>query len=58
MQEGIFPHVAEVAGILEGEDWLLVGGAMTQVHCALHGITYERPTTDVDLVVDLSLIHI
>lgn len=52
MQEGIFPHVAEVAEILEGLDWLLVGGAMTQVHCAMHGITYERPTTDVDLVVD------
>lgn len=52
MAADILPHVAEVAEILDGEDWLLVGGAMTQVHCAIGEVVYERPTSDVDIVVD------
>lgn len=52
MAANIFQHVAEAAEILDGQDWLLVGGAMTQVHCVLGEVTYERPTSDVDIVVD------
>lgn len=48
----IFPHLLEVADALEGEDWLLVGGAMTQVHCHMRDVEYARPTRDVDVVVD------
>lgn len=41
-----------VASALDGEDWLLVGGAMTHLHCALNEVGYARPTEDVDIVVD------
>lgn len=47
-----FPTVAEVVDVLSGEDWLLVGGAMTQLHCAIQTVEYARPTEDVDIVVD------
>ena len=42
----------KVASALDGEDWLLVGGAMTHLHCALNEVGYARPTEDVDIVVD------
>ncbi|MDK8664330.1 hypothetical protein [Corynebacterium coyleae] len=34
----------KVASALDGEDWLLVGGAMTHLHCALNEVGYARPT--------------
>lgn len=48
----VYPWLDHVASALHGEDWLLVGGAMTQLHCALNEVGYGRSTDDVDLVVD------
>lgn len=47
-----YPWLCQVASALDGEDWLLVGGAMTQLHCTLRDVGYGRSTQDVDIVVD------
>lgn len=52
MMGGVYPWLHQVASALDGEDWLLVGGAMTQLHCALSHVGYGRTTEDVDIVVD------
>ncbi|OIR45753.1 hypothetical protein [Corynebacterium sp. NML130628] len=52
MDVDAFPHVTEIVDVLAGEDWLLVGGAMTLLHCAIQNVEYARPTVDVDIVVD------
>ena len=44
----VYPWLDHVASALHGEDWLFVGGAMTQLHCALSEIGYGRSTNDVD----------
>ncbi|MBL6927098.1 MAG: nucleotidyl transferase AbiEii/AbiGii toxin family protein [Acidimicrobiia bacterium] len=36
-----------------GHDWILVGGQMVLLHCANRKHTGMRPTTDVDIVVDI-----
>ncbi len=35
------------------DHWVLVGGQMVHLHCAEHGHRPERPTDDVDTVVDV-----
>ena len=52
MVGGVYPGLHQVAAVLDGEDWLLVGGAMTQLHCTLNDVGYGRSTEDVDVVVD------
>ena len=52
MMDGVYPGLHQVASALDGEDWLLVGGAMTQLHCPLNDVGYGRSTEDVDVVVD------
>ncbi|RMI13862.1 hypothetical protein [Cellulomonas triticagri] len=45
-----WPDVAEIEAAFPHDRWTLVGGLMTQVHAAAHGITAVRPTDDVDIV--------
>lgn len=52
MMSDVYPWLHRVASALDGEDWLLVGGAMVQLHCTLSDVGYGRSTEDVDIVVD------
>lgn len=40
----------EVAGVLDPQLWMLVGGLMVHVHAHLAGIRHDRPTNDIDVV--------
>jgi hypothetical protein len=45
-----WPNVAELESVLPHENWTLVGGLMTQLHCIRNGLDVVRPTNDVDIV--------
>ena len=45
-----WPNVAEIAAVLPGDRWTLVGGLMTQLHSVHNGLGVVRPTNDVDIV--------
>ena len=45
-----WPNVAEIESVLPHENWTLVGGLMTQLHCIHRGLDVIRPTNDVDIV--------
>lgn len=47
-----FDFLEPATNALDRESWMLVGGAMTLVHCLIAEVEYERPTRDVDIVVD------
>ncbi|MDO8147233.1 nucleotidyl transferase AbiEii/AbiGii toxin family protein [Isoptericola sp. b515] len=44
-------NVAELAAVLPGDRWTLVGGLMAQLHGVHQGIGIVRPTNDVDIIV-------
>lgn len=46
------PLVSEISQILDGTDWLLVGGMMVHAHCLLAEVSYTRSTSDVDVLVE------
>lgn len=46
-------NVAELAGVLPGDKWTLVGGLMTQLHTIHHRIGVVRPTNDIDIVLHI-----
>lgn len=48
-----WPNVAEIAAVLPGEKWTLVGGLMTQLHSIHRGLGIVRPTNDVDIVLHI-----
>ncbi len=48
-----WPNVAEIEAVLRHDRWTLVGGLMTQLHAAYHGIYAVRPTDDVDIVLHI-----
>ncbi|MGG5259205.1 nucleotidyl transferase AbiEii/AbiGii toxin family protein [Phycicoccus avicenniae] len=52
-----WPNVAELAAVLPADRWTLVGGLMTQLHTAHHGIGVVRPTNDVDVVLHVETIR-
>src|SRR5258706_16343032 len=43
-------NVAEIEAVLPHENWTLVGGLMTQLHCIRGRFAVIRPTSDVDIV--------
>ncbi|WP_433055099.1 hypothetical protein [Dactylosporangium sp. CS-033363] len=45
-----WPNVAELEAVLPHENWTLVGGLMTQLHCMLAGLDVVRATNDIDIV--------
>jgi hypothetical protein len=45
-----WPNVAEIESVLSHENWTLVGGLMTQLHCLYAGLDVIRVTNDVDIV--------
>lgn len=45
-----WPNVAELESVLPRAHWTLVGGLMTQLHAAHHGVGAVRPTDDIDIV--------
>lgn len=46
-------NVAELAVVLPGDRWTLVGGLMTQLYAVHHGLGVVRPTNDVDIVLHI-----
>ncbi len=42
------PLVSEISQVLDGTDWLLVGGMMVHAHCLLAEVSYTRSTSDVE----------
>ncbi|MDK4301380.1 hypothetical protein [Corynebacterium propinquum] len=46
------PLVSEISQVLDGTDWLLVGGMMVHAHCLLAEVSYTRSTSDVDVLVE------
>ena len=48
-----WPLVVEIAGVLPGRSWVLVGGLMVQLHARAAGVDEVRPTNDVDALVDV-----
>ena len=44
--------VSEISQVLDGTDWLLVGGMMVHAHCLLAEVSYTRSTSDVDVLVE------
>lgn len=57
-EEEPWPVVFEVAGSTPAGSWVLVGGLMVHVHALRAGITPSRPTSDVDLLVDVVAVNI
>jgi hypothetical protein len=43
-------QLIELAGVLDPERWMLVGGLMVHLHAHLAGVSHQRPTNDVDIV--------
>ncbi|OLT12242.1 hypothetical protein BJF78_24580 [Pseudonocardia sp. CNS-139] len=48
-----WPSVAEIERVFSHQHWTLVGGLMSQLHCAHAGISQVRPTNDVDMVLHI-----
>jgi hypothetical protein len=48
-----WPLLIEVLAVPGTDGWALVGGLMTQVHAKLAGVSPNRTTNDVDLLVDV-----
>ena len=51
-EERLWRLVAEVAGLLHGLRWMLIGGLMVRLLEAEHGAPTSWTTVDVDAVVD------
>ena len=49
-----WPTVFTLAGLTDTGTWVLVGGLMVQVHAIAAGVTPPRPTSDVDVIVDVA----
>ena len=45
-----WPQCMELAAALPADRWALVGGLMVQLHAAVAGMTFTRPTRDIDIV--------
>lgn len=56
--EDPWPLVFEVAGATPAGSWVLVGGLMVHVHALRAGITPSRPTSDVDLLLDITAVNV
>lgn len=50
-----WPNVFEVAGVMPGRGWTLVGGLMVQAHALAHDVAVVRPTDDLDLLLDIEV---
>lgn len=48
-----WPNVAELARVLPGDQWTLIGGLMTQMHAIHSGVDVVRPTNGVDIVLHI-----
>lgn len=51
-----WPLLTEVADATPDRSWVLVGGMMTQLHALRGRVNASRPTTDVDLLINLEAI--
>ncbi len=48
----------EIARAVPAGKWVLVGGLMVQAHLMRQGVGYQRPTADVDMVVEIHTVSI
>ena len=54
-EAGPWARLVQASAVLSGQRWMLVGGLMVASHAIRSGIGHVRPTTDVDVVVELGV---
>jgi hypothetical protein len=50
-----WPNAFEISRVFPSENWTLVGGLMVQLHSLLSGISVQRPTDDLDMLLHIEI---